>query len=111
MRLLFDQNLSPRLVGMLGDAFPESSHLTFLGLDHAPDMEIFEYARNHGYTIAAKDADFHELSRRHGAPPKVVWLGTGNCDTRRVEELLRERREGIAEMAEDPSIHIFRLLP
>ncbi len=111
MRLLFDQNLSPRLVGMLRYVFPDSIHLMFLGLNRASDAEVFEYAREHGYAIVAKDADFHGLSRRRGAPPMVIWLGIGNCETRRVEELLRERREEISQTAEDPGRHIFRLLP
>ncbi len=111
MRLLFDQNLSPRLVGMLRNAFPGSSHLAFVALDRASDAEVFEYARDHGYAIVTKDADFHELSRRLGGPPDIVWLGVGNCETRRIEELLRERHEEIIEMAEDPDLHVFRLLP
>lgn len=81
------------------------------GLDRASDAEIFEYARDHGYTIVTKDADFHDLSQRFGTQPKVVWIGAGNSETRRVEELLRERREEILRAFEDPSRRIFRLLP
>jgi predicted nuclease of predicted toxin-antitoxin system len=45
MKLLFDQNLSPRLATRLQDLFPDSSHVFNLGLDQADDMEVWEYAR------------------------------------------------------------------
>lgn len=48
MRLLFDQNLSRHLVGHLRDVFPESEHVTALGLDAATDQEIWRYAREEG---------------------------------------------------------------
>ena len=37
MKLLFDQNLSPRLVNCLADIYPNSNHLYNLGLDTAED--------------------------------------------------------------------------
>jgi predicted nuclease of predicted toxin-antitoxin system len=37
VRLLFDQNLSRRLVGMLRDAFPDSVHVVDVELDTATD--------------------------------------------------------------------------
>lgn len=111
MRLLFDQNLSPRLVELLRDIFPDSDHLVFAGLDRASDAEVFEYAREHGFVIVTKDTDFQALSRQREAPPKVVWLGVGNRETRRIEQLLRGHREEIMNMDDDPNRRIFRLLP
>jgi predicted nuclease of predicted toxin-antitoxin system len=32
MKLLFDQNLSPRLVNRLSDLYPDSNHVYLLGL-------------------------------------------------------------------------------
>ena len=54
MKLLFDQNLSPRLVNMLADLFPESDHVFSLGLDRSPDLEIREYARQNAFTIVTR---------------------------------------------------------
>ncbi|MCZ7628044.1 MAG: DUF5615 family PIN-like protein [Microthrixaceae bacterium] len=62
MRLLFDQNPSRTLVGGLRDVFPESQHVTALGLDTATDREIWDYAGEHGYVTASKDSDFRQLS-------------------------------------------------
>lgn len=40
MKLLFDQNLSPKLVKRLADVFPSSSHVQSLGLDGASDDQV-----------------------------------------------------------------------
>ena len=91
MRLLFDQNLSPRLVRMLSDVYPEFSHVYDLGMDRASDTEVWNYAAEHGYAIVSKDADFHQRSLLLGAPPKVIWLRQGNCSVADTATLLRER--------------------
>ena len=41
---MFDENLSPRLVGALADEFPNSSHVNLAGLAGATDLEIWAYA-------------------------------------------------------------------
>ncbi len=45
MKLLFDQNLSPKLVNRLADLFPDSSHVFTLGLDEIEDSEIWRFAK------------------------------------------------------------------
>jgi predicted nuclease of predicted toxin-antitoxin system len=79
LRLLFDQNLSPRLVRPLSDAYPECSHVHDLGVERSSDTEVWNYAAQHGYTIISKGADFHQCSLLLGAPPKVNWIRQGNC--------------------------------
>lgn len=44
MKLLFDQNLSRHLVSQFAVEFPNSRHVTDVGLDTATDREIWEYA-------------------------------------------------------------------
>lgn len=61
MKLLFDENLAPSLVLGLADVFPQSEHVAKIGLDASTDREVWEYAREHGYTLVSKDSDFHEL--------------------------------------------------
>ena len=90
MRLLFDQNLSFRLCGLLSDLFPASTQVRLLGLDQASDREIWDYARANGYTIVSQDADYADMCALHGSPPKVVWLRCGNQATFVVERLLRD---------------------
>jgi predicted nuclease of predicted toxin-antitoxin system len=91
LRLLFDHNLSPRLIRLLADIYPECSHLHDLDMDTASDTEVWNYAAEHGYTIVSKDADFHQRSLVMGAPPKVVWIRLGNCSVSDTASLLRER--------------------
>src|SRR5262245_45840228 len=81
MKLLFDHNLSYKLVGRLTDLFPDSMHVRNVNLHEADDRPVWEYARAHGFAIVSKDEDFHQLSFLYGAPPKVVWVRLGNCTT------------------------------
>lgn len=102
MKLLFDQNLSPALVQVLSDVFPQSQHVSRLGLDRVQDREVWEYARDHGYTLVSKDSDFHDLSVLYGAPPKVVWIRRGNCSTKQIELILRNKFENIKSLIDNP---------
>jgi predicted nuclease of predicted toxin-antitoxin system len=89
LKLLFDQNLSRKLVARLADIFPSSSHVQFHDLTEADDSEIWEFAKDLGFCIVTQDADFAERSRLYGAPPKVIWLRCGNVPTSSVEKLFR----------------------
>jgi predicted nuclease of predicted toxin-antitoxin system len=110
VKLLFDQNLSPRLVGSLGELFPGSSHVSTVGLDQAADIEAWEYARHHSFVLVSKNADFAEFSLLHGFPPKVIWLRVGNCTTEQVEDLLRHHQEAIQQLETDATIGILTLV-
>ena len=54
MKLLFDQNISRKLVKTLGRSFPGTSHVHTLGLSTASDLEVWEYARTHKYIIVIR---------------------------------------------------------
>jgi predicted nuclease of predicted toxin-antitoxin system len=60
VKLLFDENPSPGLVGRFAAIFPECTHVDLVGLHGAPDGEVWERARVHGYTIVSKDNDFRQ---------------------------------------------------
>jgi predicted nuclease of predicted toxin-antitoxin system len=109
MKLLFDHNLSPRLVSHLADLFPNSTHVYLLGLDQVSDVEIWQYAKDHGYLIVSRDADFSELSVLHGYPPKLIWLRRGNCTTKPVELILRSNYLAVAGMNQDPTLGLLIL--
>ena|ERR1043166_16348 len=102
MKLLFDANLSPRLVTSLSDVYPGSAHVYGYGGLAADDAAIWQIAKRDGYAIATKDTDFLELSLLHGAPPKVVLLRVGNVTTARLEHLLRLRADRVRQFALDP---------
>ena len=101
MRLLFDQNLSRRLVRLLADVYPDSQHVVEVHLDAADDRAVWEFAKEHGLTIVSKDADFRQLSFLFGHPPKTVWLRIGNSPTSVVADLLRSSSSVIAGFLDD----------
>ena len=96
MKLLFDQNLSHKLVALLGDLYPDSEHVRNVGLRQADDAAIWKYALAEGFTLVTKDEDFYLQGLMRGFPPKVIWLQTGNCITDRVQILLRLNHDEIA---------------
>jgi predicted nuclease of predicted toxin-antitoxin system len=87
MKLLFDENLSPRLAFSVGKDYPGSKHVGELDLSHRDDSEIWLPAKLNGFTIVSKDSDFYDRSLLYGAPPKVIWLKVGNCSTTSIEQL------------------------
>jgi predicted nuclease of predicted toxin-antitoxin system len=103
MKLLFDQNLSPKLVNRLADLFPGSIHVQSVGLDCASDDQIWEYARLNGFAIVTKDEDHNNLSVLRGSPPKVIWLQLGNCATAQVEAVFRAHFVDIEAFEKDLS--------
>lgn len=109
MRLLFDHNLSPALTTCLQYIYPNSSHVYLLGLDKAPDIEIWQYARQEESAIVTKDADYSELCLMRGFPPKVVWIRRGNCKTANIEVLLRNHYGDLKTMEASISIGILTL--
>lgn len=104
MKLPFDQNLSPKLVNLLADLFPGSSHVQSAGLDCANDDQIWEHARLNGFAIVTKDEDYNNLSVVRGSPPKVLWLQLGNCTTAQVAALFRARFADSEAFEKDPSV-------
>jgi predicted nuclease of predicted toxin-antitoxin system len=109
MKLLFDQNLSPRLVKRLAALFPNSSHVSLHSWDIVDDIVVWEFAKLNDFTIVTKDSDFSELSTLRGFPPKILWLQIGNCTTEQVEELLRNHQEAIQRLETDASIGVLEL--
>jgi predicted nuclease of predicted toxin-antitoxin system len=109
VKLLFDQNLSPRLVRRLADIYPDSAHVYLIGLDMAPDTVIWEYARDNEFLIVTRDADFSELNVLLGFPPKVIWIRMGNCTTNDMESMLRLNYEVVRSLAEAEGVGILTL--
>ena len=105
MKLLFDENLSERLVDLLKDEFPDGRHVEQVLGRRCSDESIWAFARSSGYLIVSKDNDFRQRAFLSGPPPKVVWLAVGNAGTEEIAALLRSRSaemrkfEGTAEEA------------
>ncbi len=110
MKLLFDEQLSPRLAAAVSSVFPESNHVSMAGLSARMDQEVWLYAKENGFALVSKDSDFFDLSLLRGSPPKVVWIRRGNCSTDEIQNLLTMHLEAIQTFLTDPETHCIELL-
>jgi predicted nuclease of predicted toxin-antitoxin system len=97
MKLLLDENLSRRLVPFLQHAYPGSTQVVLLGMESASDTEVWHRAKNDGYIIVTRDADFQELSLVWGQPPKVVRLKTKNPSRATTLKILLDNQEALTD--------------
>ena len=81
MKLLFDQNVSHRIITLLKKEFPEAQQVRNLNLENNSDSQIWLFARENDYCIVTFDADFIDIATLKGAPPKIIWLRLGNTST------------------------------
>ena len=97
MKLLFDESLSPSLVLLLRDLFPESESALRNGLAGIGDRRILDYAATHGFILVSTDSDFEGLlSLIPGA--KVVILRSSDYQTDVAAKVLRRNAIRIAEL-------------
>jgi len=82
MKLLFDENISYRIVKKLKLTNSECIHNSRTPLNHAcSDHKIWDYAKSHDYIIVTFDEDFKDLINLYSFPPKVILLRMGNSGT------------------------------
>ena len=97
MKLLLDENLSRRLIPFLQHDYPGSSQVVLLGLEAASDSVVWHTAKDDGFVIVTRDADFEELSLVWGQPPKVIWLKTRNQSRAATLKILLDNRTMIED--------------
>ena len=110
-RLLLDENLSERLLPLLIETFPESTHVRPVGLGGASDTEIWQWARLHGAILVTKDEDFLRLSVARGIPPKVVCLAIGNANNATTAMVLLQQAKAIEQFCLNPEAGFLLLGP
>ncbi|ADB39441.1 DUF5615 family PIN-like protein [Spirosoma linguale] len=96
MRLLFDQNISFRVVKQLRATLPEVVGVRECGLLNADDFQIWEYARQNNYTVVSFDKDIPDIGSVRGFPPKIIWLRTGNLSNQSIISLFKNHFEQFA---------------
>ena len=109
VRLLLDENLSERLLPAIAERFPGSLHCRTLGLGGAADGALWDAALREGCLLVTKDEDFVAWSVLRGAPPKVVWLRTGNTSTAETAAVLLQQADAIEMFAEHPDASFLAL--
>jgi len=90
MKLLFDQNISYRIVSLVSHKYPDARHINQVGLEDATDNSIWNFAKENNYTIVTFDSDYYDLSIIRGCPPKIIWLRIGNTSTTMVAKVLND---------------------
>ena len=97
MKLLFDESLSPRLVVLLRDLFPQSESALQNGLARTGDRRILEYAVAHDFVLVSTDSDFERLLKEF-PDAKVVILRSCDYPTGIAADVLRRNAIRIAEL-------------
>ncbi|MDH4284945.1 MAG: DUF5615 family PIN-like protein, partial [Gallionellaceae bacterium] len=80
------------------------------GLLGADDLQIWSHAAEHGFLLVSKDTDFYERSLVFGAPPKIIWLRTGNSTVNETIALLRDHYVVIRHFSDDTTATFLPLI-
>ena len=102
-KLLFDNNISHRVIARISDIFPNANHVMLESLDEVSDNKVWMFARNNNYTIVTKDSDFNDIAIHRGTPPKIIWIKIGNCKIAEIENILRVNEIAIKAFLDEPS--------
>ena len=100
MKLLLDNNLSPRLVDVLAKEGWDVVHVGSLGLRAATDRVVLQAARDDGRVLVRADTDFGTLlAASHEPGPSVVLVR--RVIGRRVEALAGLLVANLSQVDED----------
>ena len=72
--------------------------------EHWSDEEIWDYARDNNLIIITKDVDFTNKVLLKGAPPKVIYIRTGNLTLTAFYHFLQQHWTVILNLIEHASI-------
>ena len=109
MKLLLDENISRRLVPLLANAYPGSTHVVLQGLQRASDTDVWTFAEHHDYVVS-KDDDFSALSSLRGRPPCLIKLSVGNCTNDELLQVLLNQQTQIEAQFVDPTVSMVELI-
>ncbi len=110
MKLLFDQNISHKILKFLSAEFEGSTSVKQENLIDRSDREIWDFAKANDYLIVTQDSDFNDLNSLYGFPPKVIWIRTGNLRTNEIGKILNEHSKEILTFLEDNNFGCFEVL-
>lgn len=80
MKILFDENISFRVVRELRKIWPECRSLADVDLGQASDTKIWNFAKQNHFAIATYDEDFLDLLAIRGGPPKIIYVRLQNAN-------------------------------
>jgi predicted nuclease of predicted toxin-antitoxin system len=98
LRILLDQNLSPRLIRRLADILPGLESVYDHDLTAASDPFLFEWSRTMGFAaLISADRDFVLLAERLGPPPKIIRIERCDFPSGAIEKLIRREATQIQD--------------
>lgn len=109
MKLLFDENISYKILKKIGSDYNDSNPCNSIRPLLKNDLEIWGYAKNNNFSIVTFDEDFYEWMVLKGFPPKIIWLRTGNTSTNDIANSLNLKVDSIKEFLENPDIGILEI--
>ena len=102
MKLLFDQNISFRIVAKLDERFKDSKQVRQVGLEDSEDIFIWKFALEEGFNVVTFDSDFYDISLINGCLPKIVWLRGGNKTTLEIAQIITTYHDIIQDFDHKP---------
>lgn len=93
--LLFDENISYRVVKRILHLFPGSQPANRLKLVAKEDPLLWRTAKANGFSIITFDDNYENLSQLHGWPPKVILLRPGNLSNEEVTSVIEQNVDAI----------------
>lgn len=109
MKLLFDENISHRILGRLNKEFENSIHCKSIKPYPQSDLDIWNFAKENKYVIVTFDEDFYEWMLLKSFPPKIIWLRSGNISTNAIAEIINNKSAEIRSFLGDEEIGIIEL--
>ncbi len=103
--LLFDENISYRVVKCILHLFPGSEAAKRLQLTAKEDLIVWEKAKANGFTIVTYDEDYEVLNHLRGWPPKVILIRSGNLSNDEVVGLLKSKFSDICDFLLDREVN------
>ncbi len=74
LNLLFDANISFRILELIKSHFPNASHAKDHNLNSATDISIWNFAQKNNFCIVTKDSNFNDLAITRGRRRKLFGL-------------------------------------
>jgi predicted nuclease of predicted toxin-antitoxin system len=119
MKVLIDENLSPKWANVLEAKGHIATHWMNLGAIGAPDDEIWDFASKHGFLVLSKDLDFSRLlAQKNTTVPSVIQLRVDNPSPSEWGDMLSEILNSYEKQIQQgclitikPDQHRIRILP
>ena len=110
MKLLFDANISWRIIQLIEADFPNCFHVKDIPVTQpATDAAIWNFAKEKNFTIVTHDDDFEKLLLQKRIPPKVIILKSFNQNTKQIVTTLLAKKDIIDSFINNEELMILEI--